>query len=98
LEIPKSSVIFVARLIRLLAFLRDTEGSHNGIAAVLKTAERKLMRVRVPHLPHNRERKKAVSASTQKRLFFDFALYSVERQKPLTSSIAYEWLLLRKYS
>ena len=27
------------------------EASHNGIAAVLKTAERKLMRVRVPQPP-----------------------------------------------
>ncbi len=27
------------------------EGSHNGIAAVLKTADRKVMRVRLPHPP-----------------------------------------------
>ena len=27
------------------------EGSHNGIAAVLKTADRKVMRVRIPRPP-----------------------------------------------
>lgn len=29
----------------------STEGSHNGIAAVLKTADRKVMRVRLPRPP-----------------------------------------------
>lgn len=29
----------------------NTEGSHNGIAAVLKTAGRKPVRVRIPRLP-----------------------------------------------
>lgn len=31
--------------------LKCTESSHNGIAAVLKTAVRNHMRVRVPHSP-----------------------------------------------
>ncbi len=36
-----------------LQCIGKTEGSHNGIAAVLKTASRKAMRVRLPRPPQN---------------------------------------------
>src|SRR5579864_5219724 len=41
-----------------------SEGSHNGIAAVLKTADRKVMRVRIPRPPQRMKPK------TELPLFF----------------------------
>ena len=46
------------------------EGSHNGIAAVLKTADRKVIRVRLSGLPHSTVKFHSASKPRSRRGFF----------------------------